>query len=309
VRRAGDVVGGYRLGAKIGCGSFAVVHEAVDIARGLPVAVKLLHVGGAAADGLAREAALLARLDHPNVIALINHGIDDGMPFVVLERLHGVTLAERLACAPMPVAAALSIGVAVARGLSHAHGLSIVHADLKPANVFLCDDGAVKLLDFGLAALNPAVGVPANDSSGGTPAYMAPERWNGARPSYASDVFALGTLIYEMLHGQRPRRDQPLALDGPALTPPLAALIARALDPVPERRFADGRELGDALVAAQRLTRDPQRCAIPAAKCKPHAIHRHSSSITRAATGLRWSGPLRESVMSNSIQQKVQAVR
>jgi serine/threonine protein kinase len=246
-RFPGDVLGGYVVGEQIGRGAFSVVHEAIDFVRGRTVAIKMLRAGGVMAGALAREAKVVGRLDHPNVIALHGYGVDDGTPYLVLERLRGESLDRRLASAPLSVDAALDIGVAVVRGVAYVHAWGIVHADIKPANVFVCDDGAIKLLDFGLADLDPAVGAPANDSSGGTPAYMAPERLRGQRPSYASDVFALGTLLYEMLHGERPRHGAARKL----LPPPLEALLARALAVAPEARFADGRELLEALLAAR----------------------------------------------------------
>jgi serine/threonine protein kinase len=233
---AGDVVGGYVLGERIGRGSFSVVHEATD-ARGRTVAIKLLRPARVQPGALEREAMLVRRLDHPNVVALHDHGVADGASFLVLERLRGESLDQRLLRGPIAVAAALDIAVAVARGLAHAHAAGVVHADLKPANVFLCDDGRVKVLDFGLAELHVG-GAPANDGGGGTPAYMAPERFRGGRPSFASDVFALGTLLYETVQGERPWRE---LSDGPApslssLPSRLQALLARALDERPGAR-------------------------------------------------------------------------
>jgi serine/threonine protein kinase len=247
-RVVGDVVGGYRLGERLGRGSFGVVYEALDVVRGRTVALKLLRADRAPG-ALAREAMLLGRLDHPNVVALHAYDVAAGTPFLALERLRGEPLDRRLMRAPLGLDAALDIAVAVARGLAHAHAGGVVHADLKPANVFLCDDGAVKLLDFGLAELDRGVGSPADDAGGGTRAYMSPERYAGQGPSYASDVFAMGMLIYELVHGERcPLSGAPSRAWVPAR---LAALIARALAAAPATRFADGRELLEALVGAR----------------------------------------------------------
>jgi serine/threonine protein kinase len=248
-RVVGDVVGDYRLGERLGRGSFGVVHEAVDVARGDTVALKLLRQSDGGPGALEREALLLGRLDHPNVVTLHGYGVAAGTPYLVLERLRGESLDRRLQRAPLALDVALDIAVAVARGLAHAHAWGVVHADLKPANVFLCDDGAVKLLDFGLAELDRGVGVAANDGGGGTRAYMSPERFAGQRPSYTSDVFAMGMLIYELMHGERcPLGGAPSLATVPTA---VAALIARALADAPAARFTDGRELLDALLGAR----------------------------------------------------------
>jgi serine/threonine protein kinase len=263
-RLPGDRVGRYRLGERLGRGGFGVVFEAVDATSGRAVALKLLRASddAAAAFAFAREAALLARLAHPNIVALYDHGVDGDTPFLVLERLRGEGLDARLARAPLAPTDVIAIAVEVARGLAHAHAAGVVHADLKPANVFLCDDGAVKLLDFGLAQLRGDDGAPAaTGSSGGTPAYMAPEQFCGARPSCPSDVFAMGVLVYQLLAGARPLAEGGRglieggvapSLRGAELPRGLAALVARALERDAGARFADGGELLAALEAVQR---------------------------------------------------------
>ncbi|HEY6099334.1 MAG TPA: serine/threonine-protein kinase, partial [Anaeromyxobacter sp.] len=196
------VAGRFELVREIGRGGFGVVYEARDRELGRNVAFKAVRTGDRAAlreERLLREAEAAARLSHPNIVTLHDVGRAEQGPFLVLELLRGQTLADRLEQGPLPTREGLRIVVEIARGLAHAHAEGVVHRDLKPANVFLCEDGQVKLLDFGLAH---ALGRRRLD--GGTPAFMAPEQWKGAPEDERTDVFALGVLLFRMLSGELP---------------------------------------------------------------------------------------------------------
>ena len=202
--RPGDFVGRYEIVAEIGRGGFGVVYEALDRNLGRAVAVKTVRPGRAlAAEGgagwLQDEAEAVASLSHRGIVAVYDVGEADGAPYVVMELLRGETLEQRLERrAPLPCLEAVRIAQDVATALDYAHARGVMHRDLKPANVFLCEDGTVKLLDFGLAhVFGHARGGP---RGGGTPAYLAPERWRGEPEDARTDLFSLGVLLYELLY-------------------------------------------------------------------------------------------------------------
>jgi hypothetical protein len=203
-------------------------------------------------------------------VTLHDVGRTDEGPYLVLELLRGQTLADRLEVGPVPAREALRICVEVAKGLAHAHAQGVVHRDLKPENVFLCEDGQVKLLDFGLAH---ALGRRRVD--GGTPAYMAPEQWRGAPEDERTDVFALGVVLFRLLSGELPfpdddggralRSSRPApALDVPDL-PAVGALVGRMLRKDPVERPRDGAAVLSALAPLQgELERTPSTPSGPA---------------------------------------------
>ena len=150
----GTVVGRFEIVRELGRGGFGIVYEALDRELGRSVAFKLLRGSvkpSAREERLLREAEAAARLSHPNIVTLFDVGRCEYGPYLVLELLHGETLAQRLSSRPLALADAVRVAVEVARGLSHAHARGIVHRDLSSGNVFLCDDGHVKLLDLGMA--------------------------------------------------------------------------------------------------------------------------------------------------------------
>ena len=162
----GTVIGRFEIGRELGRGGFGVVYQARDRELGREVAFKLVPCAGprAADERILREAEAAANLLHPNVVTLFDVGRCEHGTYLVLELLRGRTIADRLQEGPLPPRQALHVAVQVARGLAHAHAHGVVHRDLAPANLFLCEDGAVKVLDFGLAR---AFGCPR--PGGGTP--------------------------------------------------------------------------------------------------------------------------------------------
>jgi serine/threonine-protein kinase len=194
----GDRVGRFEIRREVGRGGFGAVYEAFDTELNRVVAVKTLRLSrkrnDLSAGWLKKEAEAVARLDHPCIVTLFDVGTCDSGPYLVMELLRGRTLAQRIADGPVARAEALRIAEEMAKGLAHAHQRGVLHRDLKPANVFLCEDGRVKLLDFGLAHL---LGSP-EEKGAGTPAYMAPEQARGDEIDARADVYAAAMVLREM---------------------------------------------------------------------------------------------------------------
>ena len=260
----GSSVDQFDVLAEIGRGGFGIVYEANDRNLRRTVALKAIRPGPAELvesrrKALRGEAEAAAQLSHPNIVVVHDFRTGEGVPYLVMEMLHGETLQQRLARGALPLAEAVPLAVDVARALCHAHDRGVRHRDLKPSNVFLTQDGGVKVLDFGLAHFFGAGGA----RGGGTPGYMAPEQWRHESEDARTDVFALGVLLFEMLTGRLPyrvSRDRSTALDPgppPALErldapPALTALVSKAISKDPAGRPRDGRAMLDALVAVQR---------------------------------------------------------
>ncbi len=281
----GAVVGRFELVRELGRGGFGVVWEARDRELGRAVAFKALRAGDRVAlrkESLLREAEAAARLSHPNIVTLYDVGRSDHGPYLVLELLRGQSLAERLACGRLLLHDAVRIALEVTRGLTHAHDAGVVHRDLKPANVVLCDDGRVKVLDFGLAH---AFG--RRRAEGGTPAYMAPEQQRGAPEDERTDVFALGVMLHQMISGELPFSARSKAvrraprLDLPE-TPELVTLVARMLSIDPVDRPRDGAEVLTSLeriAASLPRTGEATRASGRSLRARGGSHHRRSTAI------------------------------
>jgi eukaryotic-like serine/threonine-protein kinase len=254
----GTVIGRFELLREVGHGGFGVVYEARDRELQRSVAFKLVRPGRLqiGEEQFKREAEVIARFSHPNLVTIFDVGRSDYGPYLVLELLRGQTLQARLEQGPVPPEEAVRLCAEVAKGLAHAHAQAVVHRDLKPSNVFLCSDGRVKLLDFGMSH---AFGWRARE--GGTPAYMAPEQWRGAPEDERTDVWALGVVLYWAPSGELPfdteaggkevlsSRPAP-ALDVPG-APALGVLVARMLGKDPTARPRDAKEVLAALAPLQ----------------------------------------------------------
>jgi serine/threonine-protein kinase len=207
----GTVLGGkYRIGRKIGSGGIGVVYAAEHVTLGHEVAVKVLR-GAAARDGgeiarLRREAYIQVHIEHPNVVRVLDlDQMPDGSIYVVMERLVGRSLADKLARdGILPPGYAVPVYIDVCRALHAAHKKGVIHRDLKPGNIFLCDDGVAKVLDFGMSKLASAESLTQTGYTLGTPEYMAPEQCIGAQVEPRTDIYALGVMMYEALTGELP---------------------------------------------------------------------------------------------------------
>ena len=236
---SGQRLGVYDVGPRLGVGGMGEVYRARDSKLNREVAIKVL-LPAVAGDAerlarFAREAQVLASLNHPGIAHI--HGLEDGSagPFLVMELVDGPTLAERIAQGPIPPDEAVAIASQITEALEAAHERGVIHRDLKPANIKVRDDGSVKILDFGLAkALDPAaasdqgpvansptITTPAMTQAGlilGTAAYMSPEQAKGRVVDKRTDVWAFGCVLFEMLTGRR-------AFGGEDVTDTIAAIV------------------------------------------------------------------------------------
>jgi eukaryotic-like serine/threonine-protein kinase len=274
------VAGQYRLTEKLGVGANGTIWEAERLSDGALVAVKMLRAAVAhdtvAADRLRREAAALGLAWHPNVVEVYEDGyLPDGTCFLVMERLHGESLAKRLhRVGPLPPSTLLPLALQMCDALGAVHAAGIVHRDLKPSNIFLeqlrGEDGSevdhVKLLDFGVARVEWAETRLTNANAPlGTQGYMSPEQEQGLEIDHRSDIFALGSVLYECLTGEPPPltpaslwtgergQDSGVHRASVELPEPWRALMQRAMAPLPQHRFADSRALREALLQLGRV--------------------------------------------------------
>jgi tRNA A-37 threonylcarbamoyl transferase component Bud32 len=206
----GTVLSGrYKLEAKLGSGGMSTVYLARDSTLDRQVAVKVMHREmSEQADQLERfrqEARAVAKLSHPNVVAVIDAGEDGGHPYIVFEYVEGETLKQRInRVGALDAQEALAYAIEVARGLTVAHARNMVHRDIKPQNVLIDSEGRAKLTDFGISRQLEQDGMTATGRVLGTTDYVAPEQAMGHPVDQRSDVYSLGVVLYEMLVGQVP---------------------------------------------------------------------------------------------------------
>jgi eukaryotic-like serine/threonine-protein kinase len=291
-RLIGERLGGrYEITGKLGDGGVAIVYDALDVSIRRPVAIKVLLAEHRMLEDvkqrLLREGYLSALLVHPHICNVSEIGtLPDGSPFLVMDRLIGSTVAERLVkTGPLSLVTAVTFAEQILSVLCVAHGCGIVHRDIKPGNVFMATvpglSPIAKLLDFG-AAICPSELLPSDSRAPvvqsqltavgsviGTPHYLAPEQASGLRDIDArTDIYQVGVFLYEALSGQRPCAGEtyselvnniaqgnvkPLHDHLPQLPPPVAAVVARAMATRRENRFQSAEQMLEAL----RSTRYP----------------------------------------------------
>jgi len=286
----GETVAHYRITGKLGSGGMGVVYEAEDTRLGRHVALKFLPAELATDAGslerFQREARAASALNHPGICTV--HAIDqhDGQHFIAMELLEGETLSARIKQGPFELEALLDVGIQIADALESAHAKGIVHRDLKPANVFLNPRGQPKILDFGLAKFDrgrlaadgeseapTAIPVQELTQAGttlGTVSYMSPEQARGQATDARTDIFSLGTLLYQMATGSLPfpgetsavvfeailnREPSPLSQVNPSLPPDLDRILGKALEKDRTLRYQTATDLKTDLM---RLKRDVQ---------------------------------------------------
>ncbi len=259
--------GRYRLDEPIGEGGMAVVYRGYDLVLDRPVAIKVLR-GQFAADAsflrrFEREAQAAARLSHPNIVSVYDVGRDDGTRYIVMEYVPGKTLKQLiLEHAPFSLDEAIHIVRQVAAALDYAHQHGLVHRDIKPQNILVDERGFVKVTDFGIAKGLTDVSLTEAGFGMGTVHYVSPEQARGEPATPASDIYALGVVLYEMLTGRLPfDADNPIGLAmqhvheapppprqfNPNIPPAVEAIILRALAKDPRQRFPTAGALAQAL--------------------------------------------------------------
>ena len=252
----------YELGEVLGVGGMGTVRDAMDRRLGRAVAVKVLRTDLADQPGPRRrfeaEARAAARLAHPNVVTVFDSGEDDGVPFLVMERLPGRTFADELADGPVLLDRVGLVGAEMLAALAAAHDAGIVHRDIKPGNVLLTTDGHVKVSDFGIAKTLDDADATQTAELVATVRYLAPERLAGAPATPRSDLYSVGVVLYEALSGRCPfAGDTPVAImravergdvPAPAEAPPdVGAVVQRAMSRDPDERYESAAAMAAAL--------------------------------------------------------------
>jgi serine/threonine protein kinase len=287
---------GVRLGRnhileKIGEGGMAAVYRGQDEHLGREVAVKVLPAGTLADEAtrkrFRKEAMALSRVSHPNIETIYDFDTQSGVDYLVMEYISGLTLREMLARGPLSEKEISSLGLQMAEGLAAAHDKGIIHCDFKPGNIMVSPEGRLKILDFGLARLTRPGGAQqdlSTDSSthsrgAGTLPYMAPEQLTGDALDARTDIYALGTVLYEMATGRLPFQEamstalvneivhKPPPPPGrlrPDISMRLEELILKCLDKDPRNRYQSAKEI---LVDLRRSsTTDPSQIIAPYAR-------------------------------------------
>jgi len=262
-------LGHYRIAEKIGAGGMGEVYRAHDEHLARDVAIKVLPAGTLSDQSARRhfrkEALALSKLNHPGIATIYDFDTQNGVDFLVMEYIPGITLNEKLAGRALTEKEVIALGTQLAEGLAAAHSEGVVHRDLKPGNLRVTGDGRLKILDFGLAKLElPVIPGAATESltdsqaTAGTLPYMAPEQLLGEEVDARTDIHAAGAVLYEMATGKRPfgklehaqlitailRQAPPSPSQlNPQMSAELERLIGKCLEKEPENRYQSAKEL------------------------------------------------------------------
>jgi serine/threonine protein kinase len=265
-----EIAGRYRIEGPLGRGGMAEVMAGTDLRLQRPVAVKFLLPEMAARDDIRRrfeaEACAAASFSDPHAVAVFDTGEHDGRPYIVMERLPGETLADRILTGPQDPAWVRQVAREVLGALGAAHAVGLVHRDVKPGNILITADDHAKIADFGIAksleASDGSLDLTGTGQLLGTPAYLPPERLDGGAATAQSDLYSLGVVLYEALTGACPFPGdtpmktamaivagdyQPLHEARPGLDPALVATVERAMATDPAARFTSATDMAASL--------------------------------------------------------------
>ncbi|MGH7629983.1 MAG: serine/threonine-protein kinase, partial [Gemmatimonadales bacterium] len=247
----------YALERQLGAGGMGVVVLARDLRLDRPVAIKVIRPELAteiSTQRFVREAKLLARLSHPNIVPVHDAGVADGLPYYAMEYVEGDTLAETLAAGPLGAEAVLALGDALLDALAAAHKQGVIHRDIKPANIFVAGE-RVLLADFGAARIDTGeTGLTESGALVGTPAYMAPEQLTGGPVTPPTDLYAVAMVLYEASTGARWQpASAPEHGDWSRVPKPLVPPLMRALAVSPDARWPTAEAFRNALRPRRRF--------------------------------------------------------
>jgi len=253
--------GRYEYQDKIGEGGMATVYRGVQLSLDRPVAIKVLSAtlsdNPSIIKRFKRESLIIARLNHPNIIHVIDRGMTSkGRPVFVMEFVEGVNLADAIRDSLYDFNQKVDVIVQICKGVAYAHKLDVIHRDIKPANIIIDEEGFAKLLDFGIASFFKAEKEDGPDETRlimGTEAYMAPEQHQGiSETSNLSDIYSLGVVMHELFTGRLPVNDFSLIQSTPGVTSALAALVKDCLAEVPEDRPSSVEEVKTRILVAMK---------------------------------------------------------
>jgi serine/threonine protein kinase len=305
----GKSLGRYHILEQLGEGGMATVYKAFDTRLEREVAIKVVRRKAFPEEKIERilkrfdrEAKALAKLNHANIIPIIDSGEEDGTPYLVMGYIPGGTLKEKLKGKPIPWQEVAQLLAPIAHALAYSHKQNIVHRDIKPSNILITENGQLMLTDFGIARVLQAeetLDLTGTGMGVGTPEYMAPEQGLGHKVDHRADIYALGIIFYEMVTGRKPfQADTPMAVVIKQINDPLPRptqfvpdlpkdvekTLLKALAKDPKNRY---QRMGEFALALEKLA-DRQGKVVPIRRKPARDRHKKTKKITIPSKTLRW---------------------